>query len=87
MCRAEDQELSERRVVLSCNMGSNSALAISSQSSWSESDWWAWYSPDVRDGVVAHLALDSGRPSEIREFGEKTVDLCAASVGLDARNQ
>jgi hypothetical protein len=32
MCRAEDQELSERRGVPSRNMASNSALAIASQS-------------------------------------------------------
>jgi hypothetical protein len=32
MCRAEDQELSERRAVPSSNMASNSALAIASRS-------------------------------------------------------
>jgi hypothetical protein len=32
MCRAEDQELSERRAVPSRNMASNSALAIASRS-------------------------------------------------------
>jgi hypothetical protein len=39
------------------------------------------------ESVVAHFAMDSGGPSEVREFGEETVDRCAAIDGLDARYQ
>jgi hypothetical protein len=38
----------------------------------------------VVEGVVAHFALNSGGPSEIRDFGEEAVDRCAATDGLDA---
>jgi hypothetical protein len=36
------------------------------------------------DGVVAHLALNSGWAGEVREFGEKAVDRCAVADGLHA---
>jgi hypothetical protein len=39
------------------------------------------------DYVVAHFALDSGMPSEVRELGEEAVDRCAVIDGLDAGNQ
>jgi hypothetical protein len=38
-------------------------------------------------GVVAHFAMDSGGPSEVREFGEEAIDRCAATEALDAGNQ
>jgi hypothetical protein len=38
------------------------------------------------EGVVAHFALYSGRESEVRKFGEKAVDQCAATDSLDARD-
>jgi hypothetical protein len=38
----------------------------------------------VRDGIAAYFALDSGWTSEVREFGKKAVDRCAATDGLDA---
>jgi hypothetical protein len=53
----------------------------------SSGDRWDWYSPDVMDGVVAHFALDSGGASDVREFGEKVVDRCTATDGLDAGGQ
>jgi hypothetical protein len=33
------------------------------------------------------FALDSGWASEVREFGEETVDHCATSNGLDVEDQ
>jgi hypothetical protein len=39
------------------------------------------------DNVVEHLALDSGWASEVREFGEETVDRCAVTDGLHALDQ
>jgi hypothetical protein len=41
----------------------------------------------MMDSVVAHFALDSGWAGEVLEFGEETVNLCAATDGLDAGNQ
>jgi hypothetical protein len=54
------------------------------QSPWSAGDQWAWYILDVVDGVVAHFTLNSGRPGEVREFGEEAVDWCAGTDNLDA---
>jgi hypothetical protein len=36
------------------------------------------------DSFMTVFALDSGWASDIREFGEKGVDCCAASDDLDA---
>jgi hypothetical protein len=38
----------------------------------------------VVEGVVAHFALNSDRPCEVREFDEEAVDRCAGTDGLDA---
>jgi hypothetical protein len=38
-------------------------------------------------GVVAHFMLDSGWASEVREFGEKAIDGCASTDGIDAGDQ
>jgi hypothetical protein len=38
------------------------------------------------NGVVAHLALDSGWSGELRELSEETVDPGAMSDGLHARD-
>jgi hypothetical protein len=35
---------------------------------------------------VAHFALNSGGPSEVRELGEEAVGRCAASDSHDAGN-
>lgn len=37
------------------------------------------------DGVVAHLALDSGGAGEVREFGEEAVERRAGIDGLDSK--
>jgi hypothetical protein len=39
------------------------------------------------DGVVAHCALNSGRPGEVSEFGEEAVDRYDDTDGLDAGSQ
>jgi hypothetical protein len=36
---------------------------------------------------VAYFTLDSGGAGEVREFGEKSVDRCAATYGLDAEKR
>jgi hypothetical protein len=41
----------------------------------------------VVDGVVAHFEMDTGGLSKVREFGEETVDRCAATDALDAGNE
>jgi hypothetical protein len=41
----------------------------------------------VVDGIVAHFALNSGRPCEVREFSEEAVDRCADTDGLEAGSQ
>jgi hypothetical protein len=41
----------------------------------------------MMDSVVTHFALDFGWAGEVRKFGEEAVDRCAATDGLDARNQ
>jgi hypothetical protein len=38
----------------------------------------------VVDGIVAHLALNSGWTDDIRERGEKAVQRCAVTDGLHA---
>jgi hypothetical protein len=42
--------------------------------SWSAGNWWAWCSPDVVDGVVAHLALDTRGANEVWKLLEEHVD-------------
>jgi hypothetical protein len=44
------------------------------QSTWSAGDWWTWCSPDVVDGFVMHLVLDSDWANEVRKLGEEAVD-------------
>jgi hypothetical protein len=39
------------------------------------------------NSIVVYFSLDSGRLSEVQEFGEEAVDRCAAIDGLDARDQ
>jgi hypothetical protein len=41
---------------------------------WSASDWWAWCSLDVVDGILKHLALGTRGANEVRKFGEEGVD-------------
>jgi hypothetical protein len=41
--------------------------------------WWARYSPDVVDGVVSYLALDSGWAGQVRELREEVVDPCVVA--------
>jgi hypothetical protein len=69
MCSAEDQELSEGRAVPSRTMALNSALAIASRSGASrlgrQVTGWAWSSPDVVGGVVAHFPLISRGTNEM----------------------
>jgi hypothetical protein len=78
--------------VASLNMASNSALALGfgdgepvrCQSPWSTGDWWSWCSPDVVDGVVAHLALDTRGANEVWKLGEKCVDRRTAADDFHA---
>jgi hypothetical protein len=35
---------------------------------------------------VAHFVLNSGGPSEVREFGKEAVDQCAVTNGFDAKS-
>jgi hypothetical protein len=37
-------------------------------------DCWAWFITDAVNGFVAHLALDSGGSSEVRQLGQHAVD-------------
>jgi hypothetical protein len=45
---------------------------------------WACCSPDVVDGVVAHLALDTRGANVVRKFGDEGADRSTAADNVDA---
>jgi hypothetical protein len=57
---------------------------IQCQLTWLTGDWWVWCSPDVVDGVVAYLALETRRANEVRTFREEGVDRSTATGDFDA---
>jgi hypothetical protein len=65
-------------------LGFGDSESVRCQWTWSAGDWWAWCSPDVVDGAVAHLALDTCGANEVRKFGEKGVARSTANDDFDA---